>query len=144
VSWYCLLANPHEFILPSSAELVSSFMKDLSRVLDVSVTSTPEEFTILFWRAAGTSSTWTADRDCHLVGVMTVSGSASVALTLDGTGYTTNFAAGGDGKRGNILYLGGTSTFSGRIDCNVPIKAGQKMTFTNNGASNGALLVWLT
>jgi hypothetical protein len=119
-------------------------MKDLSRVLDVSVTSVPEEFTILFWRAAGSSSSWTADRAVHLVGVMTVSGSASVALTLDGTGYTTNFAAAGDGKRGNVLFLGGTSTFSGRIPMNVPISAGQKLTFTNNGASNGALLVWLT
>jgi hypothetical protein len=131
--------------LPSAAGLIDSFLKDLQGIASLfsQQQSTEHEFTILFFKAAGGTSTWTADRDCTLVGVMPVGGSNSIALTIDGTTYTQNFAAGGDGKRGNVLFIGGTSTQQIRYPMRIPLALGSKLTFSNNSASNGSMLIWL-
>jgi hypothetical protein len=131
--------------LPSAAGLIDSFLKDLQGIASLfsHQQSTEPEFTVLFFKTAGGSSTWTADRDCTLVGVMPVAGSSSLALTIDGTNYTQNFAAGGDGKRGNVLFIGGTASGQIRYPMRIGLSLGTKLTFSNNSATNGCMLIWI-
>ena len=61
--------------MPTSADLVGAFVKDLSKVLDVSVTQKPTR-AIHFFALTGVTVNWKADADYFCIGVV-VSGSGN-------------------------------------------------------------------
>jgi len=132
------LADPH-ILLPSAADLTRAFVADLGNVLQGD--TQPPQFTLLFWTGTGGQVTWTAPFDLVIVGVTNVSGSTSLCLGTDSSSYTANFAAAGNLKLGSVIFLGGTSqqVFT---PTRFPIPHLQKIWFTNNGASNGSLLMF--
>jgi len=62
-------------LLPTSADLVGAFVKDLSKVLDVSVTQKPTR-SIHFFALTGITVNWKADADYFCVAVL-VSGTGN-------------------------------------------------------------------
>jgi hypothetical protein len=72
--------------------------------------------------------------------VLNVSGTATSIINLDGATYTSVFAAAGSGKK-NVIWIGGTSQqVFYPLTWHVP--EATKVWFTNNSASNGAVLLY--
>jgi len=67
--------NPHELLLPSAADLVRAFVKDLANVFDLQVGEAAPTIQRTLWCASGTA-TLTADRDYAILGVTSLAGGA--------------------------------------------------------------------
>jgi hypothetical protein len=108
--------------------------------------ATPEfvsNTSVELFAAGGASVTWTSDGDYKITGVMPVSGSVQCCLSTDNTSYTTNFSASGNLKKGSVIFLGGTSSSQSILPVNWDISKNQKLFFTNNSASNCAVILYL-
>jgi hypothetical protein len=133
--------DPH---LPSAASLIDSFLKDLRGIASIfsGQSGVKPQSSLYFFCAGGATSTWKADASYNLVSVCQC-GSIQCALTLDGSGYTTNFAGTATLKRGNILWIAPTPTGQQQVLMKIPIQEGSKLAFTNNSAANACLLCFL-
>lgn len=95
---------------------------------------------VFFFAASGGTATWTTDRQVTLRGLLNVSGTASSILNFDGSTYTSTFAAAGSGKK-NVIWIGGTSQ-QVFYPLSWSVLSATKLWFTNNSASNGAILLY--
>lgn len=94
---------------------------------------------LLFFVAAGGSTSWTADQDYNVLRCVSVSSSAQCVLATDATTYTSLFSAAGNLRLGTVLHIGNSPV----TEQNFPIRKNQKLFFTNNSATNGSILVIL-
>jgi hypothetical protein len=130
-------------ILPSSAELVRAFVKDLGNVLDVSIGGGAEETIPLYLYVAGTSTvTWTPDVDYFVVN-LAIDGASStnMVVSVDNSTYAQNHQV-GILKKGAIL-----ASFSANVSQTFPqrtrIHAGQKISINNSSATACALVIYM-
>jgi len=122
---------------------VQAFLKDLGNVFENITGSAAQgnQSSFLFFSTAGTNQTWLVPQDIVITSITNVAGTSSIALTTDGTNYTTNFAAAGNKKAGAIVYLGGSGNQIPQ-PTRFPIARGSTLTFANNSGSNAALLFY--
>ena len=118
-------------LLPSSAELVQAFLKDLGNVFEFSSGQSPQQ-QIFFWRTAAAQS-WKADRDCTITGVY--SGTHEVVTTV-------GMAYGGESqgvRTSGIIFVNSSSSNPIFVPMRYQIHSGDVITFDSDIA--GAPLI---
>lgn len=128
----------------TASSMIDAFLTDL-RNLSASIAggAAAETTTLHLWAPGANTVQWRADEDYFLTDVVSESGSVQWALTLDGTTYTQNFQSSGSGKKGTLLAVPATSTSQSRQPQRTRIPKDHIIYFTNNSASNAAVLLVL-
>lgn len=143
-SSFCSLADHQQLILPSSADLVSAFSRDLAQVSAIFAAQNAKPTRcVMFYALTGVTLTWDADADYSLIGFL-----------VSGTGNSWFF--GSDNKNPAII---GTSTvyldtkFAGGplatnetpavSNINIPIPKGTRLYLVNQTAGSMALTAYL-
>ena len=148
------MADPHidrSLILPTAAEIISAFLKDLQIVLNdagVSGVSVGEErptkLIYVWFGAAGFNNTsWTADRDYWYRGC-TCSSTVALAVTIDNSLTSAVVSGNSFLRETGVLYAQvGTVSSVGNIQkLKFPIYKNQKITFSS-GSTGVACLISL-
>lgn len=128
--------------LPSAADLVRAFVKDLGNVFENVFDQDTPTITVYIYSTGGASTLWVSDADYILTNVTCDGGTGiNIVVTFDNSTYAANHAT-GVAKKGAIL-----ATFSSNAGQNhlqtTPVQSGQKIYVNNASASNAAVMLFL-
>ena len=129
-------------MLPSAADLVRAFVKDLANVFEgETFGAAAESVQVTLSAGAGALAAWTADRDYVLTNVISLTNVVSWVLSFDGVTVTNYFNNVSGVFIGNVLAANAQAT--GNFPQRTPIPKGRVLRYFNGGASQSKVLLTL-
>jgi hypothetical protein len=129
-------------LLPSAADLVRAFVKDLGNVLDSGAPADVAETTLLLTTGAGVARKWTADRDYFVTGWSSATAGASYAvISLSGLNATDVFTA--RTEVGSVWGCLNTALVNNVMNRRLFLGKGTVLTVFNGAASAYPLVIYM-
>jgi len=123
-------------LLPSSAQIVGAFVRDLQNVLH-GQTDEPPTRTIVFTFLAAQQQSWTADRDVVIVGVYA---NGAIIVSLNASYVSYNSVYGVTKVYSDIIFVNpAAATQSGYSKIFFPVTTSTKVYVLSNGVGHAIL-----
>lgn len=122
-------------ILPSAADIVAAFVRDLGNVIALSQGATPPQRVIYLAVGTGVSNSWLLDADYEFTAAIIDGQSASWAIELDSTNTSAIQGSAPKTYLDQVLATG-TSTPRFINGLKIPMKRGQRIYCFNGSAGS--------
>ena len=132
-------------LLPTAADLVHAFVKDLANVFDQSVSGVGDPVGTWLLLVHSTTISWEAPRDYHIRAVVGVDTAGQWVLSYDGRSRTVLLTS-PRVEFGTVIawYCPNTVDTGARNPMNVFLKKGQIIRMTTTAAAPTGVMVYLT